>query len=110
MVLSIVALTSFTVITKNTTLVVNGIQRYLFCEQSGHNSSNPCDFKEVEKLTNPIGLTLAFILLMMFSMVNLIYIVSIEELKKLWRSSFVKKKSFSSNNRITENSSTVTAL
>ena len=108
-VLSIVALTTFTVFTRDTPLLLNAVQRYFFCEQSGHNSSNPCDLGKFEKLTSTEGITLAFVLLMMFSMVNLIYIVSIEEIKNLSTSRFVKKKSFNSNSRSIENSSKFTA-
>ena len=99
MVLCVVALTSYTVSVRNTTPLVNSAQTYFFCEQNGHNSSEPCNLDELKTLANPAGTTLAYILLMgFFPAVNMVYIVNIEELKEMWKKCLVKKRHLSMSN------------
>ena len=101
MVLCVVALTSFTVTTKNTTVTENSAHRYFSCEQNGHNPSKPCSRSELEKLTNPSGIILAYILLMaLFPVMNLVFIVNIKELKELWRKYLENKNSLNTRNII----------
>ena len=95
-VLTVIALTSFTLATRNTGVIVNSAKRYFLCEQNGHDPSEPCSRSELERLMNPTGITLSFILAMaLFPVVNLVYIVNIQELKELWRKCLVKMSSFS---------------
>ena len=109
MVLSVVALTTFTLATKNTLIIVNSAQQYFFCELSGHDPSNPCNRSEFEKLTNPSVTTLSYILMMaLFPVVNLVYIVNIEELKQLWRKCLAKKKNVRFNSSSAENTIAMT--
>ena len=92
-VLCVVALTSYTVTTKNTPIMVKSAKKHFFCEQSGHDPNEPCSRSEFEKLTNASGITLSYTLLMaVFPAVNLVYVVNIRELKELWKKCFAKKK------------------
>ena len=91
--LSVVNLTSYTVLSRNSPVLREHVQRYFFCELSGHDSSKPCSRSEFENMTNAAEITLSYILLIaVFPVVNLVYIVNIQELKELWRKYFTVKK------------------
>ena len=78
MVLCVVALTSYTVMTKNTPVMVKSAKKNFFCGQSGHDLNELCSRSEFEKLTNALGITLSYTLLMaVFPTVNLVYVVNI---------------------------------
>ena len=89
--LSVVAITSFALGTRNASPFVKNIQRYFFCEQSGHDPNNPCSRSEFEKLSNPSITTLSYILLAIFPVINLVFVVNIQELKQSWRRLLKKK-------------------
>ena len=105
MVLAVVALTAFTLSTRNNALFARDVQVYFFCEQSGHNPSSPCSRSFIGELTYPSVTTSSYILLAISPVVNLVYAVDIQELKQLWKNSFVIKRSISS-----ENPSTATVM
>ncbi len=80
-VLAVVALTTFTLTTRNDEVTVKRIFLYFVCEQKGHNPDDPCSRSDFEELTYPAWTTMSYILLGMFPIVNLIYAVNIQELK-----------------------------
>ena len=93
MVLSVVDLTSYTNVARNGPVLRESVQRYFFCEQTGRDSSKPCNRSEFENMTNAAETTLSYILLIaIFPVVNLLYIVNIQELKELCRKYFTAKK------------------
>ena len=89
--LAAIALTSFTLSTRNAPLFVKTVQRYFFCEHGGHNPSKPCIRSDFEKLAYPSVSTLSFICLALYPVVNLLYAVNIQELKDLWGKWFKNK-------------------
>ena len=80
-ILAVVALTTFTISTRNGDLTARRIFEYFTCEQNGHDPDEPCSRSNFEELTNPAWTTLSYMLLGMFPIVNLIYAVNVEELK-----------------------------
>ena len=107
--LSVVDLTTYTMIARNSPVLRESLQRYFFCEQSGRDSSKPCNRSEFENMTNASGITLSYILLLaVFPVVNLVYIVNIQELKEIWRKYFTLKKPLNSSNTIAVNTMTLT--
>ena len=90
-VLAVVALTTFTISTRNDDLTVRRILEYFTCEQGGHDPEDPCSRSGFEELSNPAWTTMSYILLGMFPVVNLIYAVNVQELKAFCRSCGGKK-------------------
>ena len=85
--LGVVALSGFTVTTRNGTLFANAIAAYWRCESAGLNSENSCDGlrDSLRQLANP-GLTSAsYILLGIFPAVNLIFAVNVKEIKQKFK-------------------------
>ena len=65
-------------------------ERYFLCEQGGHNPSNPCSHSEIEDLHYPSLEILVNTFESLFPVVNLMYVVNIQELKEVWRTWFAK--------------------
>ena len=81
-VLAVEALTTFTIATRDSPLFAENLLNFFSCEQRGHNPDRPCT-RDFEKYNLPVLTTLAYILLGVFPVVNLIYAVNIQELKAL---------------------------
>ena len=97
-VLSSVALTTFTVSTRNIDIVIRGIQEYFFCEQGGVDPENRCT-RDYLKHAYPSLSTISYALLGLFPIVNLIYAINLKELKAAlpkWLPKWKKKPSHSS--------------
>lgn len=107
MVLAVVALTTFTISTRNDEVAIRIIAKHFICEQSGFDPEGSCDRSRVEEQGNPVWTTMSYILLGIFPIVNLIYAVNIQELKEhcLMCSSWKKKLLKSS---VSDNPSTFT--
>ena len=82
--LGVIALTSFTVATRNGTLFANAVADYWRCEIAGVDPENSCDRlrDSFEELTYPGLTSISYILLGIFPAVNLIFAVNIKELKQ----------------------------
>ena len=94
-VLSSVALTSFTLATSNVENLVSGIQEYFFCEQGGFDPEDRCT-RDYQKHTSPYLTTISYALLGLFPVVNLIYAINLNELKAAlpkWLPKLKKKSS-----------------
>ena len=104
--LAVVALTTFTIATRNGGLAITRIFEYFTCEQEGH-IPGKCDEKRsrFQELSNPAWTTMSYILLGMFPMVNLIYAVNIQELKAFCQCCSWKRLTFS----VSENPSTASS-
>ena len=105
MVLAVTSITTFILNTTNAVQLLESIQRYFFCEQGGHNPSNPCSSSDIVRNSYPWITCLSNFLLAMLPVVNLVYAVRIQELQTLWMKWFKKKKDV-----ITDNPSTATSL
>ena len=79
-ILGVIALTTFTLSTKNSESVANGIVGYFGCESSG--PQTPCDRSGFEPQLNPVLDCLSYILLGLFPAVNLVFAVNVKELKQ----------------------------
>jgi len=84
-VLSIIVLTAFTLITRNINNFTTGLQIYFFCEQGGFDPDNLCS-RDYLKNSYPSLVTLSYVLVAFFPIVNFIYVVNLEELND-----FIKK-------------------
>ena len=72
-VLTAVALTTYTVSTKNLPRHVAAIREYFICEQGGHDPDNACSRSEFEGLNDFFLTTLSYFLLGLLPVVNLVY-------------------------------------
>ncbi len=100
-VLSTVALTAFTLSTRDTPAFVRNIGLYFLCEQRGHDPENPCS-RDYIKNSDSVLTMLSFVLLSLFPVVNLIYAINTRELKEfMQRMKSTKNKRFSSNTQST---------
>ena len=80
--LSSIALTTFTILTRNNEILISGIKEYFFCEQGGFDPENLCT-RDYLKYTYPCLNTTSYVLLSLFPVVNLIYAINLKELKAL---------------------------
>ena len=80
--LGVMALTSYTLATRNVEEFIKGVSHYFFCESPGMDPDSPCDRSGFENLTHPIVNLFGFILLSLFPAVNLIFAIDIRELKQ----------------------------
>ena len=80
--LAVLALTTFTISTRNAITIIKEILLYFICERDGINPSQPCDRSRFEGFNNPVPGTLSFILLGLFPCVNLIFTVNVKELRE----------------------------
>lgn len=100
-VLSTVALTAFTLSTRDTPAFVRNIGLYFLCEQRGHDPENPCS-RDYIKNSDSVLTMLSYVLLSLFPVVNLIYAINIRELKEfMQKMKSTKNKRFSSNTQST---------
>ena len=82
--MTVTALAQFSYSSKKFTANLDDFQNYFICEQRGNNLSNPCSGFGVVSDTYTLVQLLPHFLGSMFPFVNLLYIVNIQELKKLW--------------------------
>jgi len=80
--LGVCSLTTFSVTSRNMQLFTSGLVSYFLCESTGTNDGKVCDRTAFEQFSNPIPAALSFILLGLYPVVNLIYVVNIQELKQ----------------------------
>ena len=90
MVLAVISLTVLTLFSRNSSQLVESIRKYFICEQGGQNLNNPCNRSDINRLSNPWVSTLSYITLSLFPVMNLLYTVNIQELKKLRQEFFTK--------------------
>ena len=83
--LAAAGITLNTISARNPSQFIESIQTYFFCEQGGHNASNPCSRSEIENRNHPSLEVLASLMVAIFPVVNLLYAVNIQELKELSR-------------------------
>ena len=83
MLLASIALTSFTISTKNSDILQEKLISYFFCELGGHDPDQPCDRSQFEQENSPVISTLSYILLGLFPIGNLVYALNISELKEI---------------------------
>ena len=89
-----VALTAFTIATRNSEPFAEQLLNYFACEGKGNDPNNPCDRNTFRQLTIPWLSVIAFILLFLLPAVNLVYVLNIKELKEKF--TVMKKFQFSS--------------
>ena len=77
--------TALTIGARNAELFEARLENYFFCELSGHDPNNPCDRKSFSEISYPDLTVLAFALLGIFPVVNMVYAVNIKELKEKFR-------------------------
>ena len=85
--MGVVALSAFTVTTRNSRKFADAIAEYWRCETAGVNPENSCDrLRDLfQPLANP-GLTSAsYILLGIFPAVNLVFAVNVREIKQKFK-------------------------
>ena len=81
--LGVSALTTFSVSSQNIQHFTRELISYFLCESTGTtNGKLPCDRMAFEQFSNPIPTALSFLLLGLYPVVNLIYVVHIQELKQ----------------------------
>ena len=86
MVIATIVLSVFTWDTSNgLQLLKDKLQTFLICELGHHNSSNPCIFSDPDSLVYDLLQIMAYLLLHLLPVVNLLYVVNIQELKNLWK-------------------------
>ena len=78
-----VALTTFTVTTRNVERFAKEVGLYFLCEAVG--PEDPCDRNRFEELLHPELTAISFILLGLFPAVNLVFVINVNELKQWCR-------------------------
>jgi len=106
--LGVIALTTFTLTTRNGALAADAVADYWQCEIAGVDPENPCDrLRDLfEALTYPGLTSVSYFLLGIFPAVNLIFAVNIAEIKQKFKTWFGRAAKFHS---IEEQSSTSAA-
>ena len=82
------SLSSLTLSTRNFEALRSALWVYFFCEQGGRDPDNMCSRDDIERLTHPFMTSISFIFIGLFPVVNLIYVVNIQETKdtlKKWK-------------------------
>ena len=107
--LSSIALTSFTLTMRNAENLARGIQVYFFCQQGGFDPEDQCT-RDYMKYSRPFLTTMAYALLGLFPVVNLIYAINLKDLKAAlhkWLPKLKKKTSHSSGTHSTGSTAVV---
>ena len=106
--LGVIALTTFTVTTRNGALFGDAVTDYWQCEITGLDPENSCDRlrDSFEALTYPGLTSVSYILLGIFPAVNLIFAVNVKEIKQKFNAWFGRAAKF---HPIEERSTTSTA-
>ena len=86
-VLTVFVLTSFTLSIRNIEPFSKERRGHFACEQLGQDPENPmlCDRQRFRRLAYPKVTAVAFVLLGLFPVVNLVYVLNVKELKKKWK-------------------------
>ena len=79
-ILSIVALT---IATQNVTEFISELVMYFTCESQGVQPGRTCE-RNFNRISSDIALMFLYILLGFYPVVNLIYVINIQEVKKCW--------------------------
>ena len=90
-ILSSIALTTLTVITRNFSNFEKNIQKYFLCEQGGNDPNKPCSH-EYRRQSYPVLTTLSIVLVGLESVVNLIFAINLKELKGFFQKLKLKNK------------------
>jgi len=85
--LGVIALTAFTIFTRNSTQFSDAIAEYWLCESTGVNPENTCDRlrESFQQLSYPGLSAVSYVLLGIFPAVNLIFAVNVKEIKQKFR-------------------------
>ena len=79
-ILVIFTLISFTIATRNADQFSEELEKYFVCELIG--PSTPCPRQGFERLTQPEMTSIAYILLGLFPLANLVFVVNVREVKE----------------------------
>ena len=82
--MTVTSIAQFSYSSKHFTPNMDDFQNYFICEQGGHNLGNPCSGSDIVSETYTLVKLFPLVLGSMFPFLNLLYIVNIQELKKLW--------------------------
>ena len=105
--LTVVALTSFTIATRNSGPFAEQLSNYFTCETRGNDPNNPCDRNTFRQLAIPWLTVVSLVLIYMLPAINLVYALNIKELKeKFMCSAVIKKFKSSSTAQTSSNMST----
>ena len=85
--LGVIALTAFTIFTRNSTQFSDAIAEYWLCESTGVNPENSCDRlrESFQQLSYPGLSAVSYVLLGIFPAVNLIFAVNVKEIKQKFK-------------------------
>ena len=75
-------MTTFSIFTNKSDIIANELDRYFMCELSGHDPANPCDRERFERIINDVPVILAFGLHGILPLVNLIFVISVQDLRE----------------------------
>ena len=84
-VLTVVALTAFTLIVQDAEKLISARLLYFQCESKGIDPDNPCDPNIHIKLDHVALTSLSYILLGLFPVVNFVFVISVRDLKETLR-------------------------
>ena len=84
-VLTVVALTAFTLIVQDAEKLLLARLQYFECEKKGVDPNNPCDPNIYIKLEHVALTSLSYILLGLFPVVNFVFVISVRDLKETLR-------------------------
>ena len=76
-ILTVISLTAFTLIVQDADRLSSALLRYFECESKGVDPNNPCDPNTYIKLQHVAVISLSYILLGLFPVVNFVFVISV---------------------------------
>ncbi len=87
-ILAAVAVSGFTIATRNAEKFTTEVVRYFECERKGVDPDNPCNTSGYESIPNIYIAMLSFILVGIYPLINFIYVSNVQELKQHLKNRF----------------------
>lgn len=97
--LIVIALTAFTLAMRNVDFFRDELGRHFACEARGFNPDSPCDRERFESTRHPVASLLAYILLLLFPVINFTFVINFRETRKWVCQHLLKREESFSNDR-----------
>ena len=91
--LAVLALLTYSQATRDDEPFVRALLSYFECERNGYDPDNPCDTSGYERFIVSIVLaSLSFILIGLYPLLNLVFVVDVQEFKQVLKKHFPRLK------------------
>lgn len=93
MIINVIGLTAFSDFVRKADLFQSELTKYFMCEFNGHNPLNPCNRTAIEAIENDALSILVYTLAGILPVVNLIFVINIQDVRRKFMSLCMKIKS-----------------